>query len=61
MLGKSPKRLAGFCKKEYGERVAAGCLFLFFGEQKAINPGIWGRAPCFPFNVQKLGFLSVVI
>jgi hypothetical protein len=27
--GKQPERLAGFCKKEYGEKVAASCLFSF--------------------------------
>ncbi len=51
MLGKSLKRLAGFCKKECGERVAAAAFSLFW-RTKAINPGVWGRAPKGFFNLQ---------
>lgn len=29
MLGKSPERLVGFCKKEYGEKAAVCRLFSF--------------------------------
>jgi hypothetical protein len=60
MLGSDLSVWQDSAKKSTEKRWLPAAFSLFW-RTEAINPGVWGRAPRFHFNVQDVVFLSVAM